>query len=80
MKSEQKSGMVFQQFNLFPHMRVLENITVAPKKVRNMNSEDADELAHQLLEKVGLAIKQMHIQSNYLAVSNSVLRLRVHWQ
>ena len=50
-------GMVFQQFNLFPHMRVLENITAAPKKVRNMTVEDADHLAHQLLGKVGLSDK-----------------------
>ena len=50
-------GMVFQQFNLFPHMRVLENITAAPKKVRKMNSADAELLAHQLLKKVGLGDK-----------------------
>ena len=50
-------GMVFQQFNLFPHMRVLDNITAAPKKVRKMNPADAEQLAHQLLEKVGLADK-----------------------
>ncbi|WP_172369468.1 amino acid ABC transporter ATP-binding protein [Sporosarcina jiandibaonis] len=50
-------GMVFQQFNLFPHMRVLENITLAPKKIRKMNPKDADELARQLLEKVGLSDK-----------------------
>jgi len=50
-------GMVFQQFNLFPHMRVLENITLAPRKIRKMNPKDADELAHQLLAKVGLADK-----------------------
>ncbi len=50
-------GMVFQQFNLFPHMRVLENITAAPKKVRNMSTEDANTLAYQLLEKVGLSDK-----------------------
>ena len=49
--------MVFQQFNLFPHMRVLENITAAPKKVRNMTVADANRLAHQLLEKVGLSDK-----------------------
>lgn len=50
-------GMVFQQFNLFPHMRVLENITAAPRKVRNMTTEDANRLAHQLLDKVGLSDK-----------------------
>lgn len=50
-------GMVFQQFNLFPHMRVLDNITVAPKQVRQMKPDEANELAHQLLKKVGLADK-----------------------
>lgn len=50
-------GMVFQQFNLFPHMRVLENITVAPVKIRKMNEKDAEVLARQLLEKVGLSDK-----------------------
>lgn len=50
-------GMVFQQFNLFPHMRVIDNITIAPKKIKKMAAADAEKLAHQLLEKVGLADK-----------------------
>lgn len=50
-------GMVFQQFNLFPHMRVIDNITIAPKKIRKMPAADAEKLAHQLLEKVGLSEK-----------------------
>lgn len=50
-------GMVFQQFNLFPHMRVLENITIAPIKIKKMNPKDAQTLAHQLLKKVGLGDK-----------------------
>ncbi|WP_342505694.1 amino acid ABC transporter ATP-binding protein [Sporosarcina sp. FSL K6-2383] len=50
-------GMVFQQFNLFPHMRVIDNITIAPKKIRKMTAADAETLAHQLLKKVGLADK-----------------------
>jgi glutamine transport system ATP-binding protein len=50
-------GMVFQQFNLFPHMRVLENITLAPKQIRKMSVEDAEKLGYQLLEKVGLSDK-----------------------
>lgn len=50
-------GMVFQQFNLFPHMRVLDNITVAPIRIRKMKPEDAEKLARQLLEKVGLSDK-----------------------
>ncbi|WP_252503819.1 amino acid ABC transporter ATP-binding protein [Sporosarcina sp. Marseille-Q4943] len=50
-------GMVFQQFNLFPHMRVIDNITISPIKIRKMNQQDAEELARQLLEKVGLSDK-----------------------
>ena len=50
-------GMVFQQFNLFPHMRVLENITIAPIKIKKMKPKDAEILAHQLLKKVGLGDK-----------------------
>ncbi len=50
-------GMVFQRFNLFPHMTVLENIVLAPMKVRKMKRAEAEERAMQLLEKVGLANK-----------------------
>ncbi len=50
-------GMVFQHYNLFPHMRVLENLTAAPIQVLNKNREEVDTLARDLLEKVGLADK-----------------------
>ena len=50
-------GMVFQQFNLFPHMRVIDNITISPIKIRKMKQQDAEELAQQLLKKVGLSDK-----------------------
>lgn len=50
-------GMVFQQFNLFPHMTVLDNITISPIKIRKMSKADAEELAHELLAKVGLSDK-----------------------
>ena len=50
-------GMVFQQFNLFPHMRVIDNITIGPIKIRKMSQQDAEVLARQLLEKVGLSDK-----------------------
>ncbi|WP_284041329.1 amino acid ABC transporter ATP-binding protein [Vreelandella olivaria] len=48
-------GMVFQQFNLFPHLSVLDNITLAPMKVRGWNRQDAEETAKRLLERVGIA-------------------------
>ncbi|MFD1708836.1 amino acid ABC transporter ATP-binding protein [Siminovitchia sediminis] len=50
-------GMVFQQFNLFPHRTVLENITLAPLKVKKIGNAEAKRLALELLEKVGLADK-----------------------
>ncbi len=49
-----ETGMVFQQFNLFPHISVLRNITLAPQKVRHMPQKDAEDLAMQLLERVGI--------------------------
>lgn len=49
-----KMGMVFQSFNLFPHMTVLENVMVAPRMVKKMKDEDILPLAQSLLEKVGL--------------------------
>ena len=51
----QKMGMVFQQFNLFPHMTILKNMTIAPIKLLKMSKEDAEAKAMTLLEKVGLA-------------------------
>ena len=50
-----KMGMVFQQFNLFPHMTILKNMTIAPVKLLKMKPEEADKTALDLLEKVGLA-------------------------
>ncbi len=51
----QKMGMVFQQFNLFPHMTILRNMTIAPIKLLEVKKEDAEAKAIALLEKVGLA-------------------------
>ncbi|MDO4313857.1 MAG: amino acid ABC transporter ATP-binding protein [Eubacteriales bacterium] len=56
-KHRQKMGMVFQHFNLFPHKTILENITLAPIKLRGMKKEEADKQAMELLERVGLSEK-----------------------
>ncbi len=52
-----ETGMLFQHFNLFPHLTILENITIAQRKVKNISKHDANEEALRLLEKVGLAHK-----------------------
>lgn len=53
----QKMGMVFQQFNLFPHLSILENITLAPKKLKKMSNEEAEKVAYKLLKRIGLEDK-----------------------
>ena len=53
----QKMGMVFQNFNVFPHLTVAQNITLAPKMLKNMSDAQADEMAKELLNKVGLIEK-----------------------
>ncbi|GBD71993.1 putative amino acid ABC transporter ATP-binding protein [Tetragenococcus halophilus subsp. halophilus] len=56
-KLRQKMGMVFQNFNLFPHKTVLENITISPIKVKGQSAEEANKKAHELLVLVGLTDK-----------------------
>ena len=56
-KLREKMGMVFQQFNLFPHMTVLENVTLAPIKVKKMSKVEAEEVAFGLLKRIGLEEK-----------------------
>lgn len=57
-KVREKMGMVFQHFNLFPHLSVVDNITLAPRKLRNISKEQADSEAVELLNKVGLLDKK----------------------
>ena len=56
-KVREEVGMVFQRFNLFPHMTVLENIVLAPVKVRGVSKQEAVQTAKALLDRVGLADK-----------------------
>ena len=56
-KVREEVGMVFQSFNLFPHLTVLDNITLAPRKVLTMDKASAEKLALEILEKVGLKDK-----------------------
>ena len=49
-----ETGMVFQQFNLFPHLTVMQNITLAPLQVRKQEKEEAEKIAMELLERVGI--------------------------
>jgi polar amino acid transport system ATP-binding protein len=50
-------GMVFQRFNLFPHMTALDNVTLGPVRVKGMRKDDADKMGRELLDRVGLADK-----------------------
>ena len=54
----QNIGMVFQNFNLFPHMTVLDNITLAPIKIKKLSKEEANKKAEILLDRVGLLDKK----------------------
>mgnify|MGYP001447669883 CR=1 FL=1 len=65
-KLRQRVGMVFQQFNLFPHMTVIDNVTLAPIKLKKMSSEMAQEKGIALLRKVGLIDKD-HVYPNQLS-------------
>lgn len=54
-KHRQKMGMVFQQFNLFPHMDIMKNLTLAPMKLQGKSQQEAEAEAMRLLERVGLS-------------------------
>ena len=75
-KVRENIGMVFQHFNLFPHMTVLENITFAPTELGKESKENAEKHAMELLAKVGLADKR----DAYLVVKNNVSLSHVAWQ
>ena len=63
-KHRQKMGMVFQQFNVFPHLTVAENITLAPKMLKGKSEEEATTMAKDLLSRVGLLEKYDEMPGN----------------
>ena len=63
-KHRQKMGMVFQQFNVFPHLTVEENITLAPKMLKKKTQAEASEMAKDLLNRVGLIDKLYEMPGN----------------
>lgn len=80
-KLRQKMGMVFQHFNLFPHLTVLQNITLAPVKLKLMSKEEAEQNAMRLLERIGLADKAGAYpsmisggQKQRIAIARAILR------
>ncbi len=63
-KHRQKMGMVFQQFNVFPHLSVCDNITLAPKMLKGKSDAEATEMARELLNRVGLLEKMDEMPGN----------------
>jgi ABC-type polar amino acid transport system ATPase subunit len=56
-KLRERMGMVFQQFNLFPHLRIIDNITIAPMQLKGLTREEANKIAYGLLRRIGLEDK-----------------------
>lgn len=73
----QKMGMVFQHFNLFPHMDILRNMTIGPEKLLKKPANEAEKYAMALLDRVGLADRPMPIQASCPAVRSRELPLCV---
>src|SRR5581483_3002787 len=74
-----RAGMVFQSFNLFPHLTVLDNVATGPRIVKGLVKEDAELLARELLRKVGLENKADSYPANFRADSSNGWRLRGRW-
>ena len=72
-------GMVFQQFNLFPHLSILDNCTLAPIWVKKLPKKQAEEIAMQNLERVQIADQAKNFLVNYLEDSSNVQQLQEHY-
>ena len=75
-KIRSEVGMVFQHFNLFPHLTILENCTLAPLWVRKVPKKQAEETAMHFLEKVKIPIRRINTPANCRVGSSSAWRLR----
>ena len=64
-KNREKIGMVFQSYDLFPHLTILQNVTLAPIKVKKRNRREVEKEALELLERVGLCSKKMIIRDSF---------------
>ncbi len=73
-------GFVFQQFNLFPHLNVLDNCTLAPLRLRGLKPAEARRQAMALLERVGLADKAAAFPRGFPAASSSAWRSPARWR
>ena len=78
-KHRQKMGMVFQQFNLFPHMTILKNLTLGPVKLQGKSEKEAREQALKLLQKVGLA-DRADSYPNRISIGQKQRIVRIHAQ
>lgn len=69
-KNREKIGMVFQSYDLFPHLTILQNVTLAPIKVKKRNRREVEKEALELLERVYCALKKMIIRDSFLVDRN----------
>ena len=79
-KARENIGWFLNIFNLFPHMTVLENVTFAPVELGRMNKEEADKLAMDLLDRVGLADKADATPDSLSGGQNNDVALHVGWR
>lgn len=79
-KVREEMGMVFQSFNLFNNLNIIDNITLAPKLVKNMKEDEAKEIAKKLLQRVGLPDKENSYPSELSGGQNKELLLQELWQ
>lgn len=73
-------GMVFQQFNLFPHYTALENVMLSPQVVKKQSKAESRQIAEEMLAKVGLADKMMHYPDQLSGGQQQRVAIAVHWR